>query len=151
MVELNFEVAAAEPSAFGPLAPGEYVGEIVAADVKQTKAGSNMLSLEIKTDRGKVWDNLNLWHSNPKAVEIAKERLSAIGRALGMSAITDTDQLLAKRVKVRVGIQERNPNYNEVLGYAAATDAAPQPYSGSPQMPASPAPAVTPTGSPPWA
>ena len=143
MVELNFEVAAAEPSAFGPLAPGEYVGEIVAADVKQTKAGTNMLSLEIQTDKGKVWDNLNLWHTNPKAVEIAQERLSAIGLALGMTVITDTDQLLAKRVKVRVGIQDRNPQYNEVLGYAAAS-AAPAPAPD-------PAPAVPASAPPPWA
>ena len=143
MVELNFVVAEAEPSGFGPLSPGEYVGEIVAADVKQTKAGTNMLSLEIQTEKGKVWDNLNLWHTNPKAVEIAQERLSAIGLALGMTVITDTDQLLAKRVKVRVGIQDRNPQYNEVLGYAAAS-AAPAPAPD-------PAPAVPASAPPPWA
>ena len=142
MVEINFDVVAEEPTGYGPLPAGEYDGEIVAADVRQTKAGTDMLSLEIQTAKGKVWDNLNLWHSNPKAVEIAKERLSAIGRALNMARITDTDQLLAKRVKVRVGIQERNPNYNEVLGYASASSVAPSP---EPQTTA------TQASSPPWA
>ena len=85
MVELNFEVEAVEPSSFGPLPAGEYDGEIVGCDIKETRSGTNMLSLEIQTDKGKVWDNLNLWHTNPKAVEIAKERLSAIGTALGMT------------------------------------------------------------------
>lgn len=141
MVSLNFEVEAEEPTGYGPLPAGEYDAEIVAADVRQTKSGTDMLSLEIQTAKGKVWDNLNLWHSNPKAVEIAKERLSAIGRALNMPRITDTDQLLAKRIKVRVGIQERNPNYNEVLGYAAASNVAP---TVEPQKNAAAAP-------PPWA
>lgn len=121
MVELNFEVEAIEPSSFGPLPAGEYDGEIVACDIKETRSGTNMLSLEIQTAKGKVWDNLNLWHTNPKAVEIAKERLSSIGSVLGMQKIDDTDQLLAKQVRIRVGIQKNNPEYNEVLGYLPAT------------------------------
>jgi len=147
MVELNFEVEAVEPSSFGPLPAGEYDGEIVGCDIKETRSGTNMLSLEIQTDKGKVWDNLNLWHTNPKAVEIAKERLSAIGTALGMTKIDDTDQLLARRVRVRVGIQERNPNYNEVLGYLATS----LPSSPAAAVsPAAPAPAPAPASAP-WA
>lgn len=148
MVELNFEVEAVEPSSFGPLPAGEYDGEIVGCDIKETRSGTNMLSLEIQTDKGKVWDNLNLWHSNPKAVDIAKERLSAIGSALGMSKIDDTDQLLAKQVRIRVGIQKANPQYNEVLGYLPATSGSPSAATPS----AAPAPAPAPAASSaPWA
>jgi len=148
MVELNFEVEAVEPSSFGPLPAGEYDGEIVGCDIKETRSGTNMLSLEIQTGKGKVWDNLNLWHSNPKAVDIAKERLSAIGSALGMSKIDDTDQLLAKKVRIRVGIQKANPQYNEVLGYLPAASGSLSAATPS----AAPAPAPAPAASSaPWA
>ncbi|ANS02934.1 hypothetical protein [uncultured Mediterranean phage uvDeep-CGR0-AD1-C123] len=121
MVEINFEVQTSLNPVLlsGPIPAGEYEGEIVAADIKKSKSDSNMLVLEIQTDKGKVWDNLNLWHSNPKAVEIATERFNSLGLALGMSRIDDTEVLLAKRVRVRVGIQKKNPDFNEILGYAA--------------------------------
>ena len=138
MVELNFDVEAVEPSSFGPLPPGEYEGEIVACDLKQTRTGTNMLAIEIQTDKGKVWDNLHLWHTNPKAVEVAKARLAMIGMALGMQKIPDSDLLLAKRITVRVGIQENNPQYNEVLGYAASMGVAPAPAPAPAALPAAP-------------
>lgn len=145
MVELNFDVEQVTPSDFSPLPAGDYVGEILAADVTKTKKGDDMLKLEIQVNGRRVWDHLNLWHSNPKAVDIAKERLSAIGSALGMTKIADTDHLLAKSLTVRLGIQDGG-QYNEVLGYSAAADS-PPPAAAPPA--AAPAP-TAPAASAPW-
>ncbi len=145
MVELNFEVEEVTASDFSPLPAGNYVGEILAADVTKTKKGDDMLKLEIQIGGRRVWDHLNLWNSNPKAVEIAKERLSQIGGALGMNKIADTDHLLAKSLGVKLGIRDGG-QYNEVLGYSAASDS-PPPAAAPPV--AAPAP-TAPAASAPW-
>lgn len=145
MVELNFDVEEVTPNDFSPLPAGNYAGEILAADVTKTKKGDDMLKLEIQVNGRRVRDHLNLWNSNPKAREIAKERLSQIGSALGMSKIADTDHILAKGLTVRLGIQEGG-QYNEVLGYSAATDS-PPPAAAPPV--AAPTP-TAPAASAPW-
>ena len=125
MVEINFEVdsEAASDSSFGPITPGDYLGRIIAVDQKTSSSGNEYLSVEIQTDKGRVWDNLNLWHSNPKAVDIAKRKLSEIGVAVGMGVIKDTEQLLAKELTVKVGLRKDDPTKNEVITYASASAA----------------------------
>ena len=125
MVEINFEVdsEAASDSSFGPITPGDYLGRIVAVDQKTSGSGYEYLSVEIQTDKGRVWDNLNLWHSNPKAVDIAKRKLSEIGVAVGMGKIKDTEELLAKELTVKVGLQKDDPTKNEVITYTSAAAA----------------------------
>lgn len=140
MVEFNFDV---DPNAlgdgsYGPIPAGDYDAEIVAADLVVSKAGHNMLTLQVKIEgRGSIWDNLNLWNPNPKAVEIATEKLTQIGMALGMGKITDTDQLIARPVKINVGFQKSDPTRNEIKSYS------------SPASAASPAPAVSPPAAAP--
>lgn len=145
MVELNFDVEEVTPNDFSPLPAGNYAGEILAADVTKTSKGHDTLLLTIQVNGRRVRDYLNLWNPNKKAVEIAEERLSQIGSALGMSKIADTDHILAKGLTVRLGIQEGG-QYNEVLGYSAATDS-PPPAAAPPV--AAPAP-TAPAASAPW-
>ncbi len=145
MVELNFDVEEVTPNDFSPLPAGNYAGEILAADVTKTSKGHDTLLLTIQVNGRRVRDYLNLWNPNNKAVEIAEERLSQIGNALGMSKIADTDHLLAKSLTVKLGIQEGG-QYNEVLGYSAATDS-PPPAAAPPV--AAPAP-TAPAASAPW-
>jgi len=125
MVEINFEVdtEAASDSSFGPITPGDYLGRIIAVDQKTSSSGNEYLSVEIQTDKGRVWDNLNLWHSNSKAVDIAKRKLSEIGIAVGLGVIKDTEQLLAKELTVKIGLRKDDPTKNEVITYASASAA----------------------------
>lgn len=146
MVEINFDVQDVTNPDFSPLPAGNYIGEILAADVTKTKKGDDMLKLQIQVNGRRVWDHLNLWNSNPKAVAIAEERLSSIGAALGMRKIEDTDHILAKSLTVKIGIQEGG-QYNEVLGYSAATDSPPPATAVSA---VAPAPEAAPTDSFPW-
>lgn len=146
MVELNFTVDADATSdtSFGPIPAGDYQGEIVAADVRVSGAGHNYLSVQVKIEgKGSVWDNLNLWHPSAGAVEIAQRKLNEIGVALGVPAIRDTDELIARRVAVNVGFQKNDPQRNEIKTYSSPdVAAAPAPAVASPT--AAPTPQATP-------
>lgn len=153
MVELNFDISAdaVQERSFGPIPPGDYEGEIVGVDVKTSQAGNQYLSVQVRVEgKGSVWDNLNLWHSRADVVEIATRRLNEIGAALGMARIRDTDELLAKRVQIAIGLDKRDPSRNQIVGYRSvagspattpvAAPAAPSPAAAAP-LAASAAPA----------
>jgi hypothetical protein len=151
MVELNFDVdpALISDRSFSPIAAGEYNGEIVAADMRTSGAGNQYLSVQVRIEgKGSVWDNLNLRHPNPATVEIAERRLTEIGMALGLAKIADTEQLLARPVRVVVGMQKSDPNRNDIKAYLSreATPAAP---AVPPSAPA-PAPTAAASATPAW-
>ena len=154
MVALNHEVTA--PSAdtsdnkYDPVPPGSYVAEVDDVQVVESnnKPGNSYLQLVWKLESGRlIWDKIYLWYDKPNTVTMAKERLSELGRALGMTTIADTDHLWQKRATLEIDIQTNNPQYNEVKGYgpadapAASAAAAAQSYEAAP-VPA-PAPAQT--------
>ena len=81
----GFDATEVEPTAdFTALKPGWYQACILSSEKKTTKKGDGeYLELEIEIlgdihSGRKVWDRLNLWNPNAKAVEIAKGTLSAI-------------------------------------------------------------------------
>lgn len=127
MVELNFTVDPNMQSGGGgdwqPLEPGDYTGSIVDASQKTSQTGNKYLAVQVTIEgKGSVWDNLNLWHSNPKAVSIASEKLNAIGKAVGLGHIADTEQLLAKTVTISVGAEpdQNGKTRNTILHYKSA-------------------------------
>ena len=110
MVELNFQVEEASPGR-SLIEAGNYVAEIVDCVERESKAGNKYLSIQFRIEgKGSVWDQLNLWHPKPEVISIANEKMSAIGRAIGASHISDTDQLLAKQLTINVGV-ENDPHY----------------------------------------
>jgi hypothetical protein len=119
MVELNFDISTIETSEFPPLNPGVYRGEIVSAEQRTSANGNDYLSLQITVgDNRRVFDNLNLWHkTSDKAVEIGKQRLAEIAKALGLGNITDSEVLIAKPMNVRIGLRKDDPSKNEVIAY----------------------------------
>jgi len=125
MVTLNFDATAVPESTGGYelLQPGEYRAEIVAADVEVSKAGHNYLKLQVKVEEGgSVWDNLNLWNPNPKAVEVANDRMKQIARSLNMPHVADSDDILLKPLMVKVDIEAGTNGYSDkniVVGYSA--------------------------------
>ena len=161
MVALNFDIdesnaGAAQAGSYSLIPEGEYRGDIVDAQVKQSKtnAANSYLELQIKIEgHGSVWDRLNIWNSNPKAAQIAKEQLTRLGMAIGVRRIGDTDELIAKPVRVHVGIEAGSNGYsdkNKVLGYMPVAGSAPRAAApAAAQAPAAPAPASV--GAPPWA
>jgi hypothetical protein len=118
--------------AFTPIPPGEYIMMITDSEMRESsRHGNYFLILTMTVVDGehkgrKVFDRLNLVNSNPKAVEIATRRLSAICHAAGfLGQLTDSVMLHNIPVSVVVTIVE-DPGYapkNEVKGYMSAEPA----------------------------
>jgi hypothetical protein len=126
LAELNFDANKVEPNAgFDPIPAGTYEVVIIGSKVKPTKSGTGkFIELAMQVLNGpyqnrQLWDRLNLWNDNDKAVQIARGTMSAICRAVGVLTPGDTSELhnrpLCCTVKVKPD-QNGNPR-NEVSGY----------------------------------
>lgn len=122
----GFDARAVEPNAgFDILPAGEYDAAIVASEVKATSAGTGKyLKLELQVLNGayqnrKVWDQLNLWNPNEKAVAIAKGTLSALCRAVGVLTPQDSSELHGKPLRIKVVVQKDDQygDKNAIKGY----------------------------------
>lgn len=94
----NFDASQIEPADFSALPAGDYTVLISNSEFKNSKAGESYLALTLQVVDGPysgryLWHNLNLQHSNPKAVEIAQRELSAICRAVGKMVVQDSAEL----------------------------------------------------------
>ena len=127
---------------------GKYPVFIERAEIKATKTGSGhgiALSLKIldgphKNKSLKDWINIDHKES-PQCVEIGRRCLAALGQAIGLTALGDTDQLLRQTVVAHVIVKA---NQNNVRTYSSAQQYAAPPIQ--PQMIAPvPVQAVTPT------
>lgn len=135
---------------FEPLPAGWYTATISKADKRDTKNGtgeyiSMRFDVSGPTHQGRVvFTNLNTKNANPKAEEIGLQQLGSIMRAIGVSRVTNTDQLIGGSLSIKVTI--KNDDYgtgNEVKGYKAMEGSAPP-------MPAATAAAPA-KAAPPWA
>lgn len=119
-------------SEFELIPDGEYVAQIIASEMCDTKAGDGQyLKLRIQIleppYQGRlVFDNLNLINPNEKAVAIAKRSLNDICKALGYESsndVEDSEELHGKELMVRIVTKEGNAGYapqNAVKKYMAA-------------------------------
>jgi hypothetical protein len=131
-----FDSSEVEPSTgFDLMPPGEYQAVITRTERKPTKSGGNeMLVLEFEVidtvcNGRKLWVNLNIWHSNPTAVDLSRKDLSAVCRAVGVKRMERTEELENKPLIIKVAIKPRKDNgenENRIVGYLpSATKAAP--------------------------
>ena len=128
------------------LPAGDYVGCILSSEKKITKSGSGAyINLTIEIIDGphsgrRVFDIVNLWNPNPKAVEIAQRTLSTICQATGVVRPTDTSELHNIPIGVKLGVdpdtgwgeKNRVKKYYAVGGSIAETPAAPAPAPAGP-------------------
>lgn len=127
----------APQSDFEVIPPGKYPALIEDAEVIQTKKGTGhflkltMVILDGQYKNRKIWDQINVDNPSTECVEIAMRTLSALGRALGLQAITDTTQLLRGVVIAHVKVKD---DRNYVRTYSAPTEAQPQTGDATPQV-----------------
>lgn len=127
-----FDPATVEPQTdFPVLPPSKYPVLIEEAEVKQTKKGDgHYIRLVMKVlDEGlykgrKVFDQINIQNPSTQCVEIGLRSLSALGRALGLQAITDSTQLVNQVVVAHVKVKD---DQNIVRTYSSAGVAPPAP------------------------
>ena len=131
-IELK-DIPADEDREFSPIPAGWYTAAIAGADIRQTKAGTgNYIAVRFDVTgpeyQGRVvWTNLNTRNPNPKAEEIGRQQLGNIMRAVGLTKLEDTDQLLGGNLAIKVSVRD-DPTYgpsNEVKGYRAIEASAP--------------------------
>jgi hypothetical protein len=117
MAKLNetFDVAGVpEREEFTPVPPGVYTAMVVASEKKDTKAGGEMIVLELDIQDGeqagrKLFERLNIVNSNQKAVDIAFRTLAEIVKAVGKTTIKDTEELHNKRISIEVRVDPPTP------------------------------------------
>lgn len=151
----TFSAAELQPSSpsYDLLPAGWYTAIITDAEVKDTKAGNGQY-IKIRYDitgpssQGRVvFGNLNIKNLNTKAEEIGRQQLGDIMRALGLAAVSDTDQLINGHLTIKVDVRPGSGDYgpqNEVKGWKSSTGSMP------PQLAAAPV-AASGKAAPPWA
>ena len=137
---------------FEPLPAGWYTAHITGAELKDTKAGNGQY-ISVRYDitgpshEGRVvFGNINIRNPNPKAEEIGHQQLGELMRAIGLSKVTDTDQLVGGQcsIKLKVRKSEEYGDNNDVAGFKSTVGS--QAPSAAPTSNGAAA-----SGKPPWA
>jgi len=136
---------------YEPLPPGWYTAIVNGAEIKNTKAGTGQYiavryDITGPTHQGRVvFGNLNIKNPNPKAEEIGRQQLGELMRAIGLTTVQDTDQLIGGHLMIKLDVRE-SEQYgasNDVKGYKA--------NGAAPSTTKAPAPVATSSkASPPW-
>jgi len=139
---------------YDPLPAGWYAVEIKEAEIKDTKSGTGKyLSVSYQTDNNRlVFGNLNIRNANSKAEEIGRQQLGDLMRAVGLSRLTDSDQLIGLNLQIKLTIKE-DPQYgarNEIKSFKALAGGPGIAKPVVPQAKAATAKAAT-KAAPPWA
>jgi hypothetical protein len=151
LLDETFDIAALPVSDrnFEPLPAGWYDATISNAEIVPTKMGNGKYikiryNINGPTHQGRVvFGNLNVRNPNPKAEEIGRQQLGEIMRAIGLTSLKDTDQMIGGNlaIKLDIRISEQYGNSNEVKGFralAGASAPAPKPVVASTNAKASP-------------
>ena len=122
------------------LPPGDYRVQIVASEMRATKAGTGQyLFMEMEILDGamagkKLFDRLNLINPNRQAEEIAQRTLSAICHAVGRMQVSDSEELHFRPLAVKVVVDKEG--YNQVKGYKTVGNAGQAPQQAFQPQPA---------------
>lgn len=118
---------------FKPLPAGWYSATINTANLEPTKDGTGQkisvrFDITGPTHQGRVvYSNLNIKNKSEKAEEIGRAQLGSIMRAIGLTQVSNTDQLVGGSLQIKLDVKtdEQYGTRNEVKGYKATGDAMP--------------------------
>ena len=104
---------------FEPLPVGEYTALIQNSDKVETAL---VLTFEILDEKYKgrlIWDRLQLWHDNEKAVKIGQRKLTSICKCTGIMRPKDSTEFHNKVLTIGLKTREYEGKiYNDVTSYA---------------------------------
>lgn len=119
---------------FRPLPAGRYKAVIISSERRRSKSGKgDHLAIEFHVTEGeyknrtvRAW--LNLWHTNPVTVEIAKSTLAAICHAVGVQSPGRTEVLHNRPLMIEIGFKKHSETgelENVVTRYSQVDPSAP--------------------------
>lgn len=143
---------------FEPIPAGTYVLQVIESKIEDTKSGTGqMLTLTLEIVDGeyanrRIWDRLNIRNQNPDAQRIAQQSLRSLCMALGITELTDSEELHFKPFEAKITIQQdKSGQYgpqNRVRYVAGDGNSAPPPQKAL-ARPAAPArPQIKPQAAP---
>lgn len=153
MATLDFDAAAVDTSSHDIIPNGIYEAVVSASEIKPNKAGTGKglnLTFDILSDpaRGrKVWTWINIQHARPEAQRIGQEELARLCRAVGITRLTDSEQLHNIPLLITVGVDRNDPTRNTVVRFSAK----PASSSATPAPAPSASSAAPASGAAPWA
>ena len=129
MALLNFNAAEIATDNYEVIPPGLYEAIITESEMQANKAGTGAyLKLTFTITSGSckgrlLWDRLNLNNPSAKAVEIARQQLANICRAVNVLSPRDSTQLHNLPLRIKVIIRDYNgEEKNEIKGYYPPED-----------------------------
>ena len=137
MATLDFNIALVRPYTSAPvvLPPGKYTVAITSEQIVDLSNGrGTALAFNYTVKEGPqkgavVRELLNLWHTSQDAVTMARSRLAAIVKAVGLQQLGDTTVIQNRPFCVQVSCREWNGreynNVDDYLPYVAPTVQAP--------------------------
>ena len=142
-----------QSSGYDVLPAGWYSASISEATLNTTRNGTGQY-IKVRYDitgpshQGRVvWGNLNIRNQNPKAEDIGRQQFGELMRAIGLSRVKDTDQLIGGQLQIKLTIRPAEGQYeaqNDVKGFKAISGSekpqAPTPFPPQQKTGASKAP-----------
>lgn len=160
MAQLNYTADTNMTNSYDLLPKGKYLAMVIFSEIKLNKARTGdllKLTFEVIDGAGKgrkVFESLNIRHTNKVAEKIGTEQLNALCLATGVLNLTDSEQLHNIPVVIDVVIEAGKDGYddqNRVKAYSPANAGATQAPARA-AAPAASAPAAAPAaaGTPVW-
>lgn len=111
--EANLRELPDSQSEFNLIPAGWYEAQIEKAELCQSKKGGEYIKLMFSITgpthaNRKLFANLNVKNDNPKAEEIGRRSLGEIMRAIGISRMIDTDELINNTIEIKVSCRINN-------------------------------------------
>lgn len=145
MPQLNFDMTNVEPAGnFEPLPEGDYNVVVEDSELRQSKAGHNMINITLRVlgpthANRKVYVNYNIEHPKEDVRRIAHGELKALANACGYENIQSTEQIHGRQLVIYT---KPEGDYDRVKSYKQNTGQATVPSPTA--QPAAPAPAPAP-------
>jgi|13_taG_2_1085334.scaffolds.fasta_scaffold09548_5 hypothetical protein len=153
--DLQFNRNAEPAQDFSPLPMGEYLAQVVASEIKDTKSGTGKyVKLQWQVTDGQhagrvIFANYNIINANPKAQEIGEREFAAACQGLGKVGVNDTEELHAIPCVIKLKIEPERNGYgpsNRITSYKVATGVQDAP----PASPPAASQAAPPAAGMPW-
>lgn len=122
----NAETLPQSDNSYDLLPAGWYNSKITKAELKNTKSGTGTYinvryDITGPTHQGRVvFGMINITNQNPKAEEIGLQQLGELMKAIGLTRVEDTDQLIGGETQIKVSVKAANGDFdasNDVKGF----------------------------------